>query len=143
MESALFYAASRMQHSAGSIVMLYVIEPQEFQYWIGVRQVSSSRKRPTRPRRCSACMRRKLNNAGYENVACEEVIREGKKGEEIRQAHRRGRGYRRAGAGRLDGAAAPARWSPRWPPARTAGNFPIPITIVPGDLALEDIQALA
>jgi hypothetical protein len=25
----------------------------------------------------------------------------------------------------------------------TAGKFPIPITIVPGDLALEDIKALA
>ena len=28
-----------MQRSSGSLVMLYVIEPQEFQHWVGVRQV--------------------------------------------------------------------------------------------------------
>jgi hypothetical protein len=38
MESALYYAASRMQRSAGTLVMLYVIVPQEFQHWINVRQ---------------------------------------------------------------------------------------------------------
>ena len=39
VESALYYAASRVLHSSGSILMLYVIEPQQYQHWAGVRQV--------------------------------------------------------------------------------------------------------
>ena len=38
VDAALYYAASRIQRSSGSIVMLYVIVPQEFQHWINVRQ---------------------------------------------------------------------------------------------------------
>ena len=41
VESALYYAASRIAHSSGTLVMLYVIEPQEHQPWAGVRQVPS------------------------------------------------------------------------------------------------------
>ena len=39
VESALYYAAARIAHSSGTLVMLYVIEPQDFQHWAGVRQV--------------------------------------------------------------------------------------------------------
>ena len=39
VESALYYAASRVQRSSGSLVMLHVIEPGEYQHWAGVRQV--------------------------------------------------------------------------------------------------------
>ena len=39
VETALLFAASRIQHSSGQIVMLYVIEPQDYQHWMGVRQV--------------------------------------------------------------------------------------------------------
>ncbi len=38
-ESALYYAAARVVRSSGTILMLYVIEPQDFQHWAGVRQV--------------------------------------------------------------------------------------------------------
>jgi len=38
---------------------------------------------------------------------------------------------------------APARSYPSFAAGVGAGKFPIPITIVPGDLALEDIKALA
>ena len=44
---------------------------------------SSSRSRPTRPSAVFRLFRRKLNNEGFEAVPTEEVIREGKKLEEI------------------------------------------------------------
>ena len=42
VEAALYYAASRIGHSSGMIAMLYVIEPQEFQHWMGVGQVHAA-----------------------------------------------------------------------------------------------------
>ena len=38
VEGALFYAAGRVLHTGGTIVLLYVIEPDN-QFWEGVRQV--------------------------------------------------------------------------------------------------------
>jgi nucleotide-binding universal stress UspA family protein len=38
VELALFYAAGRVLHAGGSILLLYVIEPEN-QFWEGVRQV--------------------------------------------------------------------------------------------------------
>ena len=102
VDTALYYAASRMQRSSGALVMLYVIVPQEFQHWINVRQ-QQVEEETAKAKALFRLMRRKLNNAGYENVACEEVIREGIEGRGDPQAHRRGRGHRRAGAGRLSG----------------------------------------
>ena len=84
VESALYYAASRMQRSSGSIVMLYVIVPQEFQHWINVRQ-EQVEEETTKAKALFRLFRRKLNLAGFEGVACEEIIREGSKAEEIRK----------------------------------------------------------
>ena len=38
VDTALYYAASRMQRSSGALVMLYVIVPQEFQHWMTYTQ---------------------------------------------------------------------------------------------------------
>ena len=69
LESALFYAASRMQRSSGSLVLLYVIVPQEFQHWINVRQ-QQVEEETAKAKALFRLMRRKLNLAGYDNVAC-------------------------------------------------------------------------
>ena len=79
VEGALFYAAGRVLH-AGSVLLLYVIEPDN-QFWEGVRQVQLEEQ--TNKARGFRLFRRKLNNEGYEAVPTEEVIREGKKLEEI------------------------------------------------------------
>jgi hypothetical protein len=77
VENALYYAATRMQRSSGSIVMLYVIVPQDFQHWINVRQ-QQIEEETAKAKALFRLYRRKLNLAGFENVACEEIIREGK-----------------------------------------------------------------
>jgi hypothetical protein len=53
VEGALFYAAGRVMHAGGRILLLYVIEPDN-QFWEGVRRVQL-RSRPARPGRSSAC----------------------------------------------------------------------------------------
>jgi nucleotide-binding universal stress UspA family protein len=82
VESALYYAASRVQRSSGLIVMLYVIEPSELQHWAGVRQVQIEEE-TTKAKALFRLFRRKLAHAGFENVETEDVIREGRTAEEL------------------------------------------------------------
>ena len=82
VESALYYAASRVLRSSGSVAMLYVIEPGEFQNWAGVRQVQLEEE-TTKAKALFRLFRRKLSLAGFENIETEEIIREGRLAEEI------------------------------------------------------------
>ena len=81
VEGALFYAAGRVMHAGGFVVLLYVIEPEN-QFWEGVRQVQLEEE-TNKAKAIFRLFRRKLNNDGYESVPTEEVIREGKKVDEI------------------------------------------------------------
>jgi nucleotide-binding universal stress UspA family protein len=142
VEAALYYAASRIQRSSGSLVMLYVIVPQEFQHWINVRQ-QQVEEETTKAKALFRLFRRKLNLAGFENVASEEIIREGAKGEEIRRLIDEDQDIAILVLGASDDPAGPGPLVASLASGSAAGNFPIPITIVPGALALEEIQALA
>lgn len=141
VESALFYAASRMQRSSGSIVMLYVIVPQEFQHWINVRQ-QQVEEETTKAKALFRLYRRKLNLAGFEGVASEEIVREGNKGEEIRKLIDEDEDISVLVLGASADAAGPGPLVASLAAGSAAGRFPIPITIVPGTLVLEDVQAL-
>jgi nucleotide-binding universal stress UspA family protein len=142
VEAALFYAASRIQRSSGSIVMLYVIVPQEFQHWINVRQ-QQVEEETTKAKALFRLFRRKLNLAGFENVASEEIIREGAKGEEIRKLIDEDEDIAVLVLGASSDPAGPGPLVASLAAGTAAGSFPIPVTIVPGALELEDIQALA
>ena len=78
---ALFYAAGRVQHAGGRVQLLCVIEPEN-QFWEGVRQAQLE-EQTNKARALFRLLRRELNNKGFECVITEEVIREGKKAEEI------------------------------------------------------------
>jgi nucleotide-binding universal stress UspA family protein len=45
MRSALRFACRRAQHTRGRVALLYVIEPVEFQHWIGVGRVMEEEAR--------------------------------------------------------------------------------------------------
>ncbi len=143
VEAALYYAACRVQHSGGSIVMLYVIEPQDFQHWAGVRQVQLEEE-TAKAKALFRLFRRKLNNDGFMDIATEEVIFEGTKVEAIVKAIDEDEDL----AILILGAAADSKAGPgplvaSLAAGTDAGKFPIPITIVPGELTLQEIQALA
>lgn len=143
VEAALYYAASRVMHSGGSIVMLYAIEPQDFQHWVGVRQIQLEEE-TTKAKALFRLFRRKLNNEGFESVETEEVTAEGTKAEAIVNAIEADEDV----AILVLGAAADPNSGPgplvsSLAAGTAAGKFPIPITIVPGELTLEEIQALA
>src|ERR671914_1989713 len=45
MQKALHFASARAQHTGGRVAMLYVIEPPEFQHWLGVERVMQEEAR--------------------------------------------------------------------------------------------------
>ncbi len=142
VESALYYAASRIAHSSGSILMLYVIEPQQFQHWAGVRQVQIEEE-TNKARAMFRLFRRKLHLIGLESIPCEEVIREGIKSEEIMKTIDEDEDVAILVLGAAIDPEGPGPLVSTLAAGTAAGRFPIPVTIVPGNLTLEDIIALA
>lgn len=141
-ESALYYAASRIQRSSGALVLSYVIEPQDFQHWMGVRQ-KYIEEETAKAKAVFRLCRRKLSAAGFELLAIEEIILEGVLSAEILKLIAAdediailvlGAGTEGQGPGPLIAALATGN---------AAGLFPLPITIVPGRLTLDDIKLLA
>lgn len=142
VESALYYAASRIVHSSGSLVMLYVIEPQEFQNWAGVGQVYVE-EQTNKARALFRLFRRKLHLIGFENIQIEDVVREGATAEQIVKLIEDDQDIAILVLGASTDAKGPGPLVSTLAVGKAAGAFPIPITVVPGNLALDDILALA
>ena len=140
VESALYYAASRIAHSSGSLVMLYVIEPQVHQPWAGVRQLQIEEE-TNKAKALFRLFRRKLHLAGFDQVACEDVVSEGVTSDGILKVIAEDEDI----AILVLGASIDAKGPGPLVAALAAGKagFPIPVTVVPGNLALADIIALA
>ncbi len=64
------------------LVMLYVIEPGELQHWASVRQVQLEEE-TTKAKALFRLFRRKLSQAGFEDIETEDAIREGRLAEEV------------------------------------------------------------
>lgn len=141
VEGALFYAALRALHAGGRMVLLYVIEPEN-QFWDAVRQAQLD-EQTNKARALFRLYRRKLVNAGYDKVGVEEVIREGKLADAILQQIEEDEDVAVLVLGASEDSAGPGPLVSMFAIGNRAGKFPIPITVVPGDLSIEEIQALA
>ncbi len=141
-ETALFFSANRIAHSSGVIVVLYVIEPEDFQTWLDVRQVHIEDE-TNKAKALFRLMRRKLNGDGFENVSTEEVIREGKTSEEIVKLIEEDEDIAILVLGASPDTKGPGPLVSSLATGKTAGTFLIPIVIVPGDIPVEELHTLA
>lgn len=142
VESALFYAALRISHTSGRLLLLYIIEPQEYQHWAGVRQVQLEEE-TNKAKALFRLMRRKLNNAGFEATEHEEVIVEGSKSEQIVKLIEDDEDIAILVLGASADPKGPGPLVSALGSGQMAGSFHIPITVVPGTLTLEDLKAFA
>ena len=142
VDAALFFCASRIVHSTGDIVLLYVIEPQDFQSFMGVRQVHIEEE-TAKAKALFRLFRRKLNAVGFENVATHEVINEGKTADAIVKLIEEDHDIAILVLGAAVDNKGPGPLVSTLAAGKAAGTFPIPITVVPGDLTLEQLMALA
>lgn len=138
-DCALVYAAKRAERTDGALVLLHVIVPESAQQWQGVEEIM----RAEAFAEARAILGRAVDRAReIARVVPEIVIREGQRGEEVLKLI-------------LDDedlailvlAAAPGSNGPgplvSTLVGRSAGNFPIPITIVPGHLDTGAILTMA
>lgn len=136
---AVTFAAYRVRRTGGTIVLLVVIEPDQFQHWIGVENVM----------RAEAMQHAEALFEQYESaiqscgdIPVERVVREGKSAAEVEALIREdtdivilvlAAGTSSEGPGPLVTSIA----------TRGSDAFPIPVAIVPGTLSDAEIEALS
>ena len=135
--NAMRFAAMRASHTGGGVAVLSIIPPDEFNHWIGVGEImrAEARKRiEVHFEVFAKWMRDK------QNVDPELVIREGEPLHEIIAYVNEDPdvGVLVLGAG--DDSKGPGPLVTQL--SKQSGSLPIPITIVPGDLSKERLEAI-
>ena len=135
--NALRFAARRAQKTGGGVVMLYVIAPDDFQHWMGVAELMRQEARDAAEQRLSELATELHDLSG---VTPEFVIREGNRAEEvlalIEEDVEVGVLVLGAGEGESPGPLVSQLV------ARMGGRMPIPVTVVPGAMSMERIDAV-
>lgn len=138
-ERAVRYAAMRAKHSNGGLVLLYVVEPGEFQHWLGVEEIMKQeavQEAETILAKAASNVRETIG------IDAETIVRQGNTREEINALIEEDKDVAilvlaaataKEGPGPLVSALA----------TRGAAGFPIPVTVIPSDLSDEDIDALS
>ena len=137
-ERAVAYASKRAKSTGGVLVLLYVIEPGDFQHWLGVEKIMREEANQAAGAALDVYATKVRETIGIEP---ELVIREGKPSEEIHKLIEYDQDI-----AILVLAAGDAKEGPGPLVASIAGKgaaFPIPVTVVPQNLSDEDIDSLA
>ena len=135
--NAMRFAAMRASRTGGGVEVLSIIPPEEFNHWIGVGEImrAEARERIEVHFEVFAKWMRDRQNV-HPNL----VIREGEPLDEI-LAHLRenpGIGVLVLGAGTDNKGPGPLVNHL----TRQSGSLPVPITIVPGDMSKERLEAI-
>lgn len=135
--NAMRFAALRAAHTGAGVMILSVIPPEEFQHWMGVADIMRQEARERIEAHFEVFAKWMRDRQG---INPELVIREGEPVNEILSLIRDtpeigvlvlGAGTDRAGPGPLVTQM-----------SRSSGNLPIPITIVPGEMSKERLEAI-
>ena len=141
-EAALIFAARVAARTKGSLCMLYVIGPADFHHWIGVESIRRDEE-TNRAKALFRLARIKLKSIECVDIDIEEVIREGNSAEEIINQIEDDEDIAVLVLGAASDADGPGPLVSSLASGKGAGDFPIPIYLVPGNLTFEDIEALA
>ena len=135
--NAMRFAAMRAAHTGGGVAILSIIPPDEFNHWIGVGNVMREEARERIHAHFEVFAKWMRDKQGIDP---ELVIREGQPMDEIMAQVLEDPeiGVLVLGAGTDKKGPGPLVTQLR----RTAGNLPIPVTIVPGDLSKEKLEAI-
>ena len=137
-ERAVLYAAKRAKSTRGRVVMLFVLVPGEFQHWLGVEDIMRAEAYEEAEKILSDYVA-KIRD--WCNESADYIILEGQRADQIVQAIEDdpsiailvlAAGTESEGPGPLVSTLA----------GRMSGTFPIPITVVPGNITDEDMDAV-
>ncbi len=135
--NAMRFAAMRAAHTGGGVAILSIIAPEEFNHWIGVGEVMREEARERIRAHFEVFAKWMRDRQGVdpelilrEGEAVSEILAQIKEDPEI--------GVLVLGAG--DDKKGPGPLVSQM--TRASGALPIPITIVPGDLSKEKLEAI-
>ena len=135
--NAMRFAAMRAAKTGGGVAILSIIPPEEFQHWIGVADIMREEARERIVVHYEVFAKWMRDRQGIDP---ELVIREGEPVQEILAQIKEdpeigilvlGAGTEKSGPGPLVSQM-----------VRASGSLPVPITVVPGDLSKEKLEAL-
>ncbi len=134
---AMRFAARRAEKTGGLVTMLYVIPPEEFQHWMGVAEVMRAEAREKAEARLADLAEELRALTG---ITPEFAIREGKPAEQVLQQIETDPDIAVLvlGAGEEEGPGPLVTQMVQ----KMAGGLPIPVTIVPGGLTMEQIDSV-
>lgn len=139
MRNALRYACRRAQHTSGRVALLNVVETGEFQHWLGVGRVMEQEARTQAEQRIQTLASEVFDQTRLMPVV---HIREGKRAEEVVALLQEDPSISLLVLATASGSSNPG-------PLVTylLGHFGkhirIPITLVPGELSVAEIDALS
>lgn len=136
---AVAYAAKRAERTNGGLTMLYVIQPADFQHWIGVENIMRAEAMAEAQSTVNKYAEFARKNA---QIDPEEVIREGVPNDVIAQLVEEDEDIAIMVLAAATAGEGPGPLVSSFTRTMTT-HFPIPMTIVPGDLDDEEIDALS
>lgn len=140
MRNALRYACRRARRTGGRVALLYVIEPLEFQHWLGVGRVMEEDARAEAEQRIQTLAAEVFAQTGAMPVV---HIREGQRAEQLVQLLREDpRGVSLLVLGTARGGSDPGPVV-TYMLTNLGRHIRVPVTLVPGELTTEEIDALS
>ncbi|MBE0452689.1 universal stress protein [Roseovarius autotrophicus] len=135
--NAMRFAAMRAAHTGGGVAILSVIAPEEFNHWIGVGDLMREEARERVEAHFEVFAKWMRDKQGIDP---ELVIREGEAVTEIIDHVQQDPEIGVLVLGAASSKKGPGPLVTQL--TRNAGTLPIPITIVPGDLSKERLEAI-
>src|SRR5262249_492293 len=139
LQTAVHYAARRAAHTGGRVALLYVIEPSELQHWIAIENLAREERREEAEQLMQRLCEEILPIAGAMPIV---YIREGTRRDELLALI--------AEEPSISILVLAAGTGPEGPgplisylTGKPAAPLPIPITIVPGSLTMEQLDAVS
>jgi nucleotide-binding universal stress UspA family protein len=138
LQAALHYAARRAAHTGGRIALLYVIEPSELQHWVAIENLAREERREEAEQLLQRLCEEIAPIAGTMPIV---YIREGRRRDELLAL---------IAEESISILVLAAGTGPEGPgplitylTGQAAARLRIPITIVPGGLTLEQLDAVS
>jgi nucleotide-binding universal stress UspA family protein len=138
MRNALRYACRRAQHTSGRVALLHVVEPAEFQHWLGVGRVMEEEARVEAEQRMQTLASEVFTQTGRMPVV---HIREGKRSEELVALLQEDPSISLLVLATATGSGSPGPLV-TFLLGHLGRRVRIPVTLVPGELSVEEIDAL-